>query len=172
MDLHKIVNLGKAPAGFIDDRPLRDVFCEVKVSDGVLSIHGVVGPRKNGEAWGCAGQIQDDLEGLVPANGWTQEMVDEFLDIWREWHLNDMQAGSQRQMAFLREWRKGREILSYDYEDECKALSEVGLLEDEECMVEGKPYRYGSSWLRKELPAEVVAFLRAIPVSLKEPAWV
>ena len=90
------------------------VFCEVKVADGILSIHGVVGPRKNGEAWGYAGQIYDDIQDLIPDNGWTQEMVDEFLDVWRKWHLNDLQPGTHRQMDFLREWRRGREILSYD----------------------------------------------------------
>lgn len=171
MNLHKIVNLGKTSVFTLSGgRYLRDVFCEVTIQDGVLSIHGVVGPCKGGRCWGSAGQIQDDIEGLIPDNGWNQEMVEEFLDIWREWHLNDMQAGSARQQAFLNGFRK--ENGWKGYEEECKALAEAGLLEDEECMVEGKPYRYGSSWLRKELPAEVVAFLRAIPVSLKEPAWV
>ena len=170
MDIHKIVNLGKASVPGSSKH--YDVFCEVKVADGILSIHGVVGPRKNGEAWGYAGQIYDDIQDLIPDNGWTQEMVDEFLDVWRKWHLNDLQPGTHRQMDFLREWRKGREILSYDYKDECKALEQVGLLEDDQHMVEGKPYRYGSSWIRFELPAEVLGFLRGLPVSMKKPAWV
>lgn len=170
MNLHKIVNLGKAPVSFIKRQAMSDVFCEVTVKDGTLSIHGVVGPCKGGRCWGSAGQIQDCLEGLVPGNGWTQEMVEEFLDIWREWHLNDMVAGSPRQMAFLKDYRA--ENGWKGYEEECNALEEAGLLEDEECMVEGKPYRYGSSWLKKELPAEVLGFLRGIPASMKKPAWV
>ena len=169
MKLHKTVCLGTIPVSGVN----RSVFCDVNLDEkGTLAIRGVVGPRKGGEAWGYAGQIQDDLEGLVPGAGWTQEMVDEFLNIWRKWHLNDMQPGTRHQMDFLREWRKGREILSYDYEDECKALAEAGLLEDSQYLVDGKPYRYGSSYLKFDLPAEVIAFLRGIPVSLKEPVWV
>lgn len=170
MDLHKIVNLGKAPVNFIKRKAMSDVFCEVAVKDGCLSIHGVIGPCKNGNCWGSAGQIQDCLEDLVPGNGWTQEMVDEFLNIWREWHLNDMVAGSPRQMAFLRDYRA--ENGWNGYEEECRALAEAGLLEDEEHLIEGKPYKYGTSWMKKELPAEVLGFLRGIPASMKEPAWV
>ena len=171
MNLHKIVNLGKAPVFTLSGgRFLRDVFCEVQVIDGVLTIHGVVGPCKGGRCWGSAGQIQDDLDGLVPDYGWTQEMVDEFLSIWRKWHLNDMQAGSDRQQSFLDEWRS--EHGWKGYEEECKALAEAGLLEDEECIIDGRPYRYGSSWMKKELPAEVLGFLRGVPASMKVPAWV
>lgn len=41
----------------------------------------------------------------------------------------------------------------------------------------GKPcpvcgYKYGSAWLREELPAEVVEFLTSLPDTDKTPAWV
>jgi hypothetical protein len=33
-------------------------------------------------------------------------------------------------------------------------------------------YKYGTTWLKKELPAEVVDFLAALPETKKTPAWV
>lgn len=167
MGLHKIVCLGTLPVAGVS----RSVFCEVTVDekDG-LTIHGVVGPRKGGNCYGSCGQIQDDLEGIKPGDGWTEEMVEEFLEIWRHWHLNKMQAGSPRQQAFLDGWR--REHGWQGYEAECRALEEAGLLVDEKLTVDGEPYRYGSAWLDKPLPAEVLGFLRGIPVTSKKPAWV
>lgn len=33
-------------------------------------------------------------------------------------------------------------------------------------------YRYGSAWLKEEVPAEVLAFLESLPETDKTPAWV
>jgi hypothetical protein len=33
-------------------------------------------------------------------------------------------------------------------------------------------YRYGTKWLREEVPADVLDFLRSLPVTDKRPAWV
>ena len=33
-------------------------------------------------------------------------------------------------------------------------------------------YAYGSQWLREEVPADVLAFLAALPESALTPAWV
>lgn len=167
MKLHKIVCLGTLPVAGVS----RSVFCEVTVDekDG-LTIHGVVGPRKGGNCYGSCGQIQDDLDGIKPGEGWTEEMVEEFLSVWREWHLNKMTAGSPNQEAFLKEWRS--EHGWKGYEAECAALEEAGLLIDSGFTVNGEPYRYGSAWLDRPLPDEVFGFLRGIPVTSKKPAWV
>ena len=168
MKLNKIINLGKIfVAG---TRYPQNVFCTVVISDeDNLSIAGVIGPKRGGRCAGSCGQILDDLDGLMPGKGWTQEMVDEFLAIWHKWHLNDLHAGTPRQEAFLQEhFERGRSV---GYEARCDALKEAGLLDDNEHLVDGKPYRYGSSWLRQELPGEVIGFLRGLPVADKAPAW-
>ena len=36
----------------------------------------------------------------------------------------------------------------------------------------GKPYKYGSAWLKIEVPADVLAWLAALPDTDRAPAWV
>ena len=83
------------------------VFCKITYeidSKDRLSISGVVGPYRSGNAWGGCGQIVMDWRGKHAYNppvefsaGWNQETFDKFLDIWDRWHLNDMQAGCKHQ---------------------------------------------------------------------------
>lgn len=80
-------------------------------------------------------------------------------DLWERWHLNDMRAGSPKQEAFIKanipEGARG-------YENVCKKLKESNLLEDESYIYNGKPYKYGTAWLKEEIPAEVVAEIKAL----------
>lgn len=52
---------------------------------------------KNGNALGGCGQIQDDLKDIIPAEGWTREMINGLFQTWERWHLNDMRPGCQHQ---------------------------------------------------------------------------
>ena len=73
------------------------VFVKVTWHDGRLSITGVVGPTRNGNAISC-GQI--GVKGIeLPDDGWTREMIAKLGDIWDRWHLNDMRAGCEHQRA-------------------------------------------------------------------------
>lgn len=67
-------------------------FAEIEFKEGRLSICGVIGPKSNGDAFGSCGQCVDEIRAGKPAEGWNEEMVQKFCDIWDEWHLNDMRA--------------------------------------------------------------------------------
>lgn len=117
-----------------------------------LSLTGVEGPKANGDAVGACGQVQ-------PANitnGWDAATVERLCAIWDEWHLNDMRAGTDAQRAVL----KG---FAGDYVAACAKLERVGLLVD-------NGYRYGSAWLHKDVPADVLEWLHALPTSEGMPA--
>jgi hypothetical protein len=104
----------------------------------------------------CGGQCVDEVVAYFPRNATAQRMA----EIWRRWHLNHMKAGSPAQAAHLRtlgEWTYGRDGFNSHYDWACEKLKEVGLLEDASYLHNGKPYRYGSAWLKEELPADVRA---------------
>lgn len=65
-------------------------FCKIEYENGKLSICGVIGPKSNGDCWGSCGQCDDEIRAGDPVEGWTEEMVQRFCDIWDKWHLNDM----------------------------------------------------------------------------------
>ena len=66
--------------------------------------------------------------------------------LWKSYHLNGMHAGTVKQEQALDDVKKsGRRICSY--EDSCKYLESIGLLEDD-------GYKYGSSWLYRVIPED------------------
>mgnify|MGYP003419988187 CR=1 FL=1 len=152
------------------------VFAIIKWSgDGRLSITGVVGPRKNGDAYGSCGQCVDDIRALNP----------ELADVWERWHLNDMRAGCEHQRADKWDERPidpskptnvyGRHcgpngpetwnMLAWVRRNE----HPEGLM-NEPCPACG--YRYGTAWLREDVPADVVQWLHDLPTSDDLPtAW-
>lgn len=172
------------------------IYCNIEWSaEGCLSITGVEGPMRNGDAVGSCGQINRTIREaqkageITLADAWDADMLTRFLDVWDEWHLNDLTAGSPAQREHLatfpqdawREWIKdccpgkvtdSRYPSHYDWA--LTVLSEAGLHPDESFKhpVTGKPYRYGSAWLRREVPADVLTFLASLPDTDKEPAWV
>ena len=143
--MRKVINPGSITFSW-SKLPAR-VYVEIKYEDGNLSIHGVEGPLPSGNCRGSCGQILDDVRQVKPAKEWTYEMVSKLCDIWERWHLNSMRAGCEHQR------NSGREF-------------EVG----EPCPVCG--YRYGSAWLREEVPQDVIGWLESLPDAKHQPAWV
>jgi hypothetical protein len=112
----------------------------------------------------CGGQCVEEVAAFFPGDRKAQRMV----EVWKRWHLNDMRAGCEHQRA--EGWNKrpidpskpldaygkhcaGQKIDSWNMlvwigRDE----HPEGLL-NEPCPVCG--YRYGSAWLREEIPADV-----------------
>ena len=178
-DFRKTVRLGTIPQRWQGDGEGRrmSVFCKVEFSDGRLSISGVEGPLASGNALGGCGQIDMHLP-QVPAalwtfaEGWNADLLARFLAVWGEWHLNDLTAGSPRQMAYLKAHPVSATYPESHYEKAKAALEAAGLQPDAEHLRDGKPYSYGSAWLRTEVPADVLDFLRALPDADREPAWV
>lgn len=170
------------------------LFLKIEYEDGRLSISGVEGPRTDGDAWGSCGQCVDALapsrlRELAP--GWDRAMVKRLRETWGHWHLNDMRAGCEHQRAAG--WEDAR-INPAELPKECTANRDArGILamwiyppgasnwaDSKNTHKDGllmKPcptcgYAYGSKWLREEVPADVLAWLRALPSADVTPAWV
>lgn len=145
-----------------------DIFCKIEFrADNRLSITGVIGPRKNGDAWGGCGQIDMEFDHRNPSDndprysdpilpsditfspGWDADLWCGFLNIWKRWHLNDMKAACEHQ-----------EIMGITYHKNPKHV----------CPVCG--YKIGSAWKRRNVPQAVIEFLVALPDTDKTPAWV
>ncbi len=164
--MKKIINPGKVQIG----KKRYNVFCEIEFDKGHLSICGVIGPRASGNCAGGCGQIVDELKNICSVNSdWTSEMISKLAEIWKEWHLNNLTAGSPKQEAFVKEWLKTNK---YDYDAVCVALSEAGLYEDASYIYNDAPYKYGHAWLTREVPANVIDWLFNLPNTKETPAWV
>lgn len=143
------------------------VYAQICYQDGKLSISGVEGPTNDGNCKGSCGQIvMHEWQGLRCAPGWTQAMVAQFREVWDKWHLNDMKAGTPEQTAYLESLGKYE---SYDWA--CTELEKAGLLTAPH-PVTGEPYRYGTAWLKTEVPGDVLEWLRGLPDTDEVPAWV
>lgn len=98
--------------------------------------------EKNLLGWG---QIYDEVKEIIPAR---------LYEIWKRWHLNDMRAGTFVQEEILRQ-AKASGVELNDYDDTCNYLQRFDALVDD-------GYKYGSKWLKEELPREVVDYVYAL----------
>jgi hypothetical protein len=79
-----------------------------------LSITGVCGPTRFGNAYGGCGQIQDGLlkiDRLNVKEGWDRGMLVKLVRYWQRYHLNGMRSGCVHQD----EWDTAKEIEVYTY---------------------------------------------------------
>lgn len=132
----------------------------------VLSITGVVGPKRNGDAHGPSGQIcGTPVEKFH--HGWDAVTLEHFYTVWDRWHLNDLKPGTPLQMEYLRQvtppYNRNREKMSY-YDWASGILDAAGLNPD-------GPDKFGSRWHYEELPAEVVGFLVGLEPSQVPYPW-
>ena len=81
-------------------------------------------------------------------------LYNRIVGLWKRNHLNDMNAGTPKQEAEVKRWL-GEEHRRYDYGEVCEHLKSVGLYED-------NGYKYGSSWLYREISAEDLASIKEI----------
>ena len=115
------------------------VFVTVKWDGRKLSISGVEGPKRNGDAFGSCGQIADHLLGYEAA-----ELVDiaRLRSIWLEYHLNDMQAGCEHQQRMG--WgHEEIEVISYGLTTAAYQMREAALDELLAAFVESRPVELG-----------------------------
>lgn len=162
--INKVVYLGDISI----NQKRTKIHCVIKYQDKKLSISGVVGAKANGNADGACGQIYDEilnnLETFKFSPEWDKIKAFQFVEYWKEWHLNDLTAGTPRQEAFIKEWKKNHD---YDYGKACEALKKIGLYKDSEA----NHYIYGSSWLFREVPEKVLNFLNNLPEASKPCKW-
>jgi hypothetical protein len=169
--MEKVMRLGTME---IYEEQHADIFIKATIKeDGELSISGVIGPKQNGDCTGSCGQIvmgfkhrntvDDDKryhklttpEEIDFAPGWNKDKWLDLLDVWEKWHLNHMRAGCEHQRE-----------MGWTYEEHHDKKTFKGEL----CPVCG--YSIGSKWLKEELPAEVVEFIKGLPDSDAVPAWI
>ena len=115
---------------FVDaDRNKVTAECEI------TNRNGYPGFTMSGEYAGLMGQCFDSVK---PANEYQAKLI----QIWREWHLNGMNAGTEEQSAHVK---------GLSYQDAKDKLQELGLLT---VMHKGERYTYGSGWICKDLPED------------------
>lgn len=132
-----------------------EVTIEYSLIDGRFSASGNIWMSTKRDII-SGGQNLDEIGSLFPDN----ELVQRIVSIWRKWHLNDMNAGSPRQTEFLEKLN----LPNYDHYNVAKEkLKEAGLDPDESFVYEGKPYSYGSAWLKVELPQSVIEEIESWP---------
>lgn len=89
--------------GYRDGKPV-PVHVGVEYKHGRLSISGVVGAKPNGDCWGSCGQCLDSVRDILSEEGviskaWDEPMIQKLIEVWREWHLNDMRPYCAHQKA-------------------------------------------------------------------------
>lgn len=166
-DFTKIVRIGTLPS---DDSWRADysVYVKIDFKDGNLSLTGVEGPTARGNARGSCGQIRGDdlLNRIRPADGWDKDTIKRLFDIWEDYHLNNIQAGTPTQTAYLKANPVG--ACRDHYQACCNALGAAGLLFES---YNGKIHTYGHAWLKIDVPADVLDFLKSLPDTDRQPAW-
>lgn len=129
--MEKIVRIGAVE---VYQNKWASIYCRIEYKSGKLSISGVIGPTKCGNALGSSGQINMEFLHRKPehnderyedltkpsdinfAPGWNEKKWLDFLEYWHEWHLNDMQPGCEHQAG----WDTGKELelVEYSWTDE------------------------------------------------------
>ena len=130
-----------------------------EIKDGRFSMCAEIWNPRETDCYTC-GQCVDTVAAYFPGNAKVQRMV----AIWRAWHLNDMEAGSPAQAAHLKtlgEWKHGRDGFTSHYDWALAELGKAGLQPDASYIHNGKPYAYGSAWLKRDLPADVLAEIQS-----------
>jgi hypothetical protein len=131
--IHKATRIGSSDRAHFDGKEGRVAFwCEITYRPKInapdryaLSITGVEGPKRNGDALGGCGQVTEGLALVTPAAGVD---VGRFRDIWERWHLNDMRAGCEHQRAT---WDVAEELEVVSYQLTADASRDrARLLED------------------------------------------
>lgn len=158
-------------------------------NDGKLSLTGVEGPGSNGDARGPCGQIiigfkeydargYETLSDITPADGWTPEAIRQLFDTWEQWSGNDLTPGCEHQRA--EGWSnrpidpskpttaygkhfEGQRSNSWNMLTWATRAEHPGGLLSFPCPTCG--YKYGTAWLKREVPSDVVEWLRALPTS-------
>lgn len=109
--------------------------------------------RSDGRDLISCGQNCDKIAAKFSKDTKAARMV----EIWKEYHLNDMHAGTIRQEAELKKHVFPNNSVSY-YEWACEILKAANIYE---VIYEGKPYRYGQAWLFRPIPDEIIEEISA-----------
>ena len=146
--MKKTFNFGKVR--FNNNRKENLVTVDIKLTDdGCFTASGMIWNRIQTDCI-AGGQCLDTIKECLPNN----KTFNQIYNIWKLYHLNDMNAGSPKQTEIINKYFNSNPF-PYDYDLVCSALDSLGLLDDNSYIYNDKPYRYGSAWLKTEIPAPV-----------------
>lgn len=141
------VQLGKIDA---TNNGIKDNAVDIKIEleDGKFTASGSIWNRLHSDII-SGGQNLDEIAKNFPDN----VTVAKIHTIWKNYHLNDMNAGTQLQEDWISTQKSiGNLEQNASYEDICEALKSHGLYEVEHL---GEPYKYGSAWITQEIPQSI-----------------
>ena len=119
-----------------------------------------------GEVWNrfhtdflCGGQCLDTIAEYREQLD-DVDTFDVLYSLWKEWHLNGMNAGTPEQETAVKAWEAEGNV--YDYSAVCDMLKEKGLYEVNFTGISvgrrynNEPYKYGTGWIVREIPGNVL----------------
>ena len=119
-----------------------------------------------GEIWNarhtdcvCGGQCLDEIAKYRLQLS-DPELFDVIHNLWKNYHLNGMHAGTPEQEQAIEEWEANGN--RYEYTAVCEMLKRRGLYEVNYTGLSvgrrynNEPYKYGHGWLVQELPGDVL----------------
>ena len=150
MNLQKTFNFGKVDY-YGRGRRINKVEVTVRLRDEddghvVLSIDGGFW-NGHGTDYVCCGQCLDEIAKFVHSplfrkiHGW-----------WKEWHLNSMRLGNEKQEAYL----KSKGVSIHDYDTGLAALKAAGMEKDSDGI------EYGHKWYWHPIPDDVLSEIKAL----------
>lgn len=121
---------------------------ELVSSDSLcLSICGYVWNSKKDDTETC-GQCLDKIAKYLKDPNFKK-----IYNIWKEYHLNDMQAGTKKQTDAISLWLN--EGNKYNYDLVCEYLKSINLYID-------NGYKYGTNWLYKSIPIDTINYIQSL----------
>ena len=145
--MKKTISLPKIDFNNIGKK-INAVDLEISFENGCFAASGTIWNNIKSDCI-AAGQILGEISKFYPNN----KLVKKIVSIWSQYHLNDLTPGSPKQMAYLKSLSKPSNAEFYTWE--CEQLKKVNLLIDESFFHNYEPYKYGSSWLKTEIPENV-----------------
>ena len=116
-----------------------------------------------GKKWFQGGQINNVIRNALEQNAFMRlkiprESLEKLLEIWEEWHLNDLRAYCIHQKPIIQRIKKETPELLASGLERYKKLKQIPELK--QCPECG--YEYGSAWLYEPIPKEVKKFLTSL----------
>lgn len=132
---------------------------EIRLEEGNFTISGGIWNSRRTDYVSC-GQNMKELLSFFPKDPIMQSAA----VLWERYHLNQLRAGSARQEAFLRSCSIPYSILGNcnSYLKCCEILKDAGLYVDDEHIHNGKPYTYGTAWIKEPLSADVISKIESL----------
>jgi hypothetical protein len=120
----------------------------LSIASAITSKYGTLNGQYGWHGVLSCGQARSDLMEITKLEpGWTVADVVKLDQIWREYHLNDMKAGCDHQPD---------EVLVYENHPRY-GYRQIDLENTPRCPHTG--YKYGSAWLFKALPDDVIEWI-------------